>query len=130
MDSVQIKLCLPDEAGQVGVRKIKKERKGNTVITGILFDGKTGEKIEIEEADEFFYAGMKDNGMEIGIQAGYFGSGMKAKDSLNALGKAVVKILFECAGGDEKRVKNYLAEFLKSVIETDLEPLERPKGQS
>ena len=55
---------------------------------------------------------------------------MKAKDSLNALGKAVVKILFECAGGDEKRVKNYLAEFLKSVIETDLEPLERPKGQS
>lgn len=73
---------------------------------------------------------MKDNGMEIGIQAGYFGSGMKAKDSLNALGKAVVKILFECAGGDEKRVKNYLAEFLKSVIETDLEPLERPKGQS
>lgn len=72
------------------------------MITGILFDWKTGEKIEIEEADEFFYAGMKDNGMEIGIQAGYFGSGMKTKDSLNALGKAVVKVLFECAGGRRK----------------------------
>lgn len=54
MDSVQIKMCQPEEAGQVRVNEIKKERKGNTVITGILFDGKTGEKIEIEEADEFF----------------------------------------------------------------------------
>lgn len=100
------------------------------MITGTLFNGGTGETIKIEEADEIFFVGVKYSGMKRKVQVGHTGIGVKSEDSLETLGNAVVKMLFECADGDEKIMKIYLTKFLEAVAGTGLELFKMLEGQS
>lgn len=108
----------------LGLRR--RERKRKTVITGTLFDGETGETIKIEETDEIFFVGVKYSEMEMKIRVAHAGIEAKAEDSLEALGSAVVKILFECADGDKKIEGIYLVKFLEAVAKARLELFEKP----
>lgn len=82
------------------------------------------------EADEIFFVGVKYSGMKRKVQVGHTGIGVKSEDSLEALGNAVVKMLFECADGDEKIMKIYLTKFLEAVAGTGLELFKMLEGQS